>query len=215
MVLLYAPRIERRQQPVINLKGYLVGNPITDPKFDGNFQVPAAHGFGIISTSMFCFSFPKAAMQNCKGDYENPTNRMCAEVLQTVNSQRAGYHLVYEILDAHILYKKRVFSAPKPIHDAMARKNLLEESIELNEAPARPAINCLMDFLSKLQTYGYYLSYFWMNNKMTRDALGIKQGMIGEWERCKSKLPYPYDMPSSIPYHINLTMRGYRALVYR
>ncbi|VAI82875.1 unnamed protein product [Triticum turgidum subsp. durum] len=137
--------IEGRQQPVINLKGYLVGNPITDPKFDENFQVPAAHGFGIISDQIY-----EAAMQHCKGDYVNPVNQMCAEVLQTVNSQ----------------------------------------------------------------TYGYYLSYFWMNNKMTRDALGIKQGTVSEWKRCKRELPYPYDMPSSIPYHINLTMRGYRALVY-
>ncbi|VAI82867.1 unnamed protein product [Triticum turgidum subsp. durum] len=91
-------------------QGYLVGNPITDPKFDENFQVPAAHGFGIISDQIY-----EAAMQHCKGDYVNPVNQMCAEVLQTVNS-----------------------------------------------------------------TYGYYLSYFWMNNKMTRDALGIKQVIFFE-----------------------------------
>uniref|UniRef100_A0A453QTB4 Serine carboxypeptidase-like 19 n=1 Tax=Aegilops tauschii subsp. strangulata TaxID=200361 RepID=A0A453QTB4_AEGTS len=176
-------------------KGYLVGNPMTDPKFDRNFQVQAAHGFGIISDQIY-----EAAMRNCKGDYINHVNQMCAEVLQTVKS------LISEILDAHILYKKCVFSAPKPTNDATARKNLLEESIELNEAPGRPAIDCL--------TYGYYLSYFWMNNNMTRDALGVKQGTVGEWVRCKRELPYKFDMPSSIPYHLNLTMRGYRALVY-
>jgi hypothetical protein len=27
----------------------------------------------------------------------------------------------------------------------------------------------------KLQTYGYYLAYFWMNNNSTRNALGIKE----------------------------------------
>uniref|UniRef100_A0A453QTJ6 Serine carboxypeptidase-like 19 n=1 Tax=Aegilops tauschii subsp. strangulata TaxID=200361 RepID=A0A453QTJ6_AEGTS len=187
--------IDKRQQPRINLKGYLVGNPMTDPKFDRNFQVQAAHGFGIISDQIY-----EAAMRNCKGDYINHVNQMCAEVLQTVKS------LISEILDAHILYKKCVFSAPKPTNDATARKNLLEESIELNEAPGRPAIDCL--------TYGYYLSYFWMNNNMTRDALGVKQGTVGEWVRCKRELPYKFDMPSSIPYHLNLTMRGYRALVY-
>ncbi|KAI4976940.1 hypothetical protein ZWY2020_050547 [Hordeum vulgare] len=186
---------ERRQQPVINLKGYLVGNPITDPKFDGNFRVPAAHGFGIISDQIY-----EAAMQNCNGDYVNPTNRMCAEVLQTVKS------LISEIEDANVLYKKCVFSMPKPIDNVTARKNLLEEFIELTEAPARPNIDCT--------TYGFYLSYFWMNNKMTRDALGIKQGTVIEWKRCKRELPYKYDMPSSIPYHLNLTTRGYRALVY-
>ncbi|VAI82871.1 unnamed protein product [Triticum turgidum subsp. durum] len=172
--------IEGRQQPVINLKGYLVGNPITDPKFDENFQVPAAHGFGIISDQIY-----EAAMQHCKGDYVNPVNQMCAEVLQTVNS------LISEILDAHILYKKCVFSAPKPIHDAMARKNLLEESVELNEAPARPAIDCL--------TYGYYLSYFWMNNKMTRDALGIKQGRLVSGKDAKEN--FPTHMTCQAAYH--------------
>ncbi|XP_048545179.1 serine carboxypeptidase-like 13 [Triticum urartu] len=187
--------IEKRQQPHINLKGYLVGNPMTDPKFDRNFQVQAAHGFGIISDQIY-----EAAMRNCKGDYVNHVNQMCAEVLQTVKS------LISEILDAHILYKKCVFSAPKPTNDATARKYMLEESIELNEAPGRPAIDCL--------TYGYYLSYFWMNNNMTRDALGVKQGTVDEWVRCKRELPYKFDMPSSIPYHLNLTMRGYRALVY-
>nr|CAB3498335.1 unnamed protein product [Digitaria exilis] len=49
-----------------------------------------------------------------------------------------------------------------------------------------------------MQTYGYYLAYFWMNDNATRDALGIKE-----------------DLPSSIEYHFKLTTRGYRALVYR
>ncbi|KAM3294303.1 hypothetical protein ACQJBY_037291 [Aegilops geniculata] len=125
-------------------KGYLIGNPITDPKFDKNFQVQGAHGFGIISDQIY-----EAAMKNCKGNYVNPVNQLCAEVLETVDS-----------------------------------------------------------------TYGYYLAYLWMNNKMTRDALGIKGGTVGEWVRCKKELPYTQDMPSSIPYHLNLSTRGYRALVY-
>ena len=33
--------------------------------------------------------------------------------------------------------------------------------------------------------------------------------------RCKKEVPYTQDMPSSILYHLNLTKRGYRALVYR
>jgi hypothetical protein len=94
-----------------------------------------------------------------------------------------------------------------------------------------------------LQTYGYYLSYFWANDKRTREALGIKkvsnivgfvisvlvtlllseinenqtdQGTVDEWVRCHDgDLPYTEDLKSAIKYHRNLTSRGYRALVYR
>uniref|UniRef100_A0A453HA71 Uncharacterized protein n=1 Tax=Aegilops tauschii subsp. strangulata TaxID=200361 RepID=A0A453HA71_AEGTS len=96
-------------------------------------------------------------MKNCKGNYVKPANQLCAEVLETIDN------LISEITDAHVLYKKCVVATPKPIDDAVRRKFLLEESIERNEAPG---LDCF--------TYGYYLAYFWMNNRMTRDALGIK-----------------------------------------
>jgi len=41
------------------------------------------------------------------------------------------------------------------------------------------------------------------------------KGTVGEWIRCIKGLPYANDLPSSIKYHLNLTTRGYRALVYR
>ncbi|XP_044368290.1 serine carboxypeptidase-like 18 isoform X4 [Triticum aestivum] len=85
--------IDMRQQPVINLKGYMVGNPIADPKFDENYKIPSAHGFGIISDQIY-------------------------------------------------------------------------------------------------------------------------EGTTSEWIQCNIGLPYTYETPSSIPYHLNLTMKGYRALVY-
>jgi len=41
------------------------------------------------------------------------------------------------------------------------------------------------------------------------------KGTVGEWIRCIEGLPYAKDLPRSIKYHLNLTTRGYRALVYR
>jgi hypothetical protein len=66
------------------------------------------------------------------------------------------------------------------------------------------------------QTYKNYLSYFWANAEVTRDALGIKEGSVEEWVRCHNgDLPYSIDLRSSIEYHRNLTANGgYRALVY-
>jgi len=188
--------IERRQDPIINLKGYMVGNPITDPRFDENFKIPSAHGFGIISDQIY-----ETAVKKCKGDYINQSNQMCVDVLHTVNN------LISEISIEHVLYKKCDVDTANRIDNASRRKKFLEESLQLKKPPAQPTIDCF--------TYNYYLAYFWMNNDLTRNALGIKEGTTDEWILCNIGLPYTYEISSSIPYHINLTTKGYRALVYR
>ncbi|XP_047092362.1 serine carboxypeptidase-like 13 isoform X1 [Lolium rigidum] len=187
--------IEMGQQPIINLKGYMVGNPITDPKFDDNFRIPSAHGFGIISDQIY-----ETARESCKGDYINPSNKMCAEVLHTINN------LISEISIEHILYDKCDVVAPNSVDDNSRRKFLLEGSIQISKPPSRPPVDCF--------TYGYYLAYFWMNNNLTKNALGIKEGTVGEWIQCSVGLPYTFEIRSSVGYHLNLTTRGYRALVY-
>ena len=88
-------------------------------------------------------------------------SEMCVEVLHAINN------LISEISIEHILYKKCDVVAPNTIDDASRRNFLLEESTKLNKPPALPTVDCL--------TYGYYLAYFWMNNNMTRKALGIKE----------------------------------------
>uniref|UniRef100_A0A0D9ZCN2 Uncharacterized protein n=1 Tax=Oryza glumipatula TaxID=40148 RepID=A0A0D9ZCN2_9ORYZ len=65
------------------------------------------------------------------------------------------------------------------------------------------------------ESYRYYLSFLWMINNLTREALKIKKGTVGEWIRCKTGLPYVQDVASSIKYHFDLTTGGYRALVFR
>uniref|UniRef100_A0A0A9D0Q3 Serine carboxypeptidase-like 52 n=1 Tax=Arundo donax TaxID=35708 RepID=A0A0A9D0Q3_ARUDO len=64
--------------------------------------------------------------------------------------------------------------------------------------------------------YKSYLSYFWANNDATREALGIKKGSVDEWVRCRTGgLPSTnHDIKSSIKYHRNVTLKGYRSLVY-
>uniref|UniRef100_A0A0D9VJM9 Serine carboxypeptidase-like 19 n=1 Tax=Leersia perrieri TaxID=77586 RepID=A0A0D9VJM9_9ORYZ len=45
--------IEDMRHPIINLKGYLVGNPITGDKIDLNSRIPYSHSFGVISDQMY------------------------------------------------------------------------------------------------------------------------------------------------------------------
>lgn len=190
---------EQGKQQEVNLKGYIVGNPITGSNFvDFNSKIPYAHGVGIISDQLY-----ETATDNCKGDYVSPTNRMCEGVLNTINSLISEVDQGYILDDRCEAREARV--APKPSNDDAVRDRfLLEQGIQ-QEPSLHPTINCF--------TYRYYLSNIWANDNRTRDALRIKEGTIGEWVRCIEGFPYTFDVPSSIQYQLNLTTRGYRALV--
>ncbi|XP_057519645.1 serine carboxypeptidase-like 20 isoform X2 [Amaranthus tricolor] len=67
-------------KPVINLKGYLVGNGVTDDKFDGNALIPFAHGMGLISDELY-----QEIVAQCAGNYYDVTSDGCDLLLSKVN----------------------------------------------------------------------------------------------------------------------------------
>ncbi|KAM0826723.1 hypothetical protein ACQ4PT_068691 [Festuca glaucescens] len=193
--------IQAGNTPTLNLKGYLVGNPSTGEIIDTSSRVPYAHGVGIISDQLY-----ETILEHCKGlDYMLPSNAPCAQALDTFN------HLISQVQGAQILLDTCVYaSAPTgPAADTKAEYSSDSgRRILVGNPPARPPFGCV--------TYKNYLSYFWANAEVTRDALGIKEGSVEEWVRCHNgDLPYSIDLRSSIEYHRNLTANGgYRALVY-
>ncbi|KAL0801720.1 hypothetical protein Bca101_056896 [Brassica carinata] len=62
--------------------------------------------------------------------------------------------------------------------------------------------------------YRYLLSTYWANDKTVRKALQINEESIGEWVRCNFDLPYNSDIISSVPYHKNNSINGYRSLIF-
>ena len=41
------------------------------------------------------------------------------------------------------------------------------------------------------------------------------QESIGRWIRCNLDIPYTHDIISSVPYHMNNSINGYRSLIFR
>ncbi|KAF8111318.1 hypothetical protein N665_0076s0297 [Sinapis alba] len=64
-----------------------------------------------------------------------------------------------------------------------------------------------------LQIYRYLLATYWANDKSVRKALQINKS-IGEWVRCNRSIPYTKDIISSVPYHMNNSISGYRSLIF-
>ncbi|KAL0857708.1 hypothetical protein Bca101_062862 [Brassica carinata] len=59
-----------------------------------------------------------------------------------------------------------------------------------------------------------YVKY-WANNASVRRALGVVKGTTEKWERCSYNVQCNQDIKSSIPYHLNNSIAGYRSLIIR
>lgn len=59
------------------------------------------------------------------------------------------------------------------------------------------------------------ISYHWADDDKVREALHVRRGSIGKWKRCAGDaLPFQKIVRNSIPYHANLSVKGYRSLIY-
>nr|GEV73614.1 putative reverse transcriptase domain-containing protein [Tanacetum cinerariifolium] len=78
---LYIGGNEVGEGPRMNIKGYLLGNPLTDRSGDYNSRIPFAHSKALLSDEIY-----KSCNDNCHGDYLNvePNNSLCVHDLQVV-----------------------------------------------------------------------------------------------------------------------------------
>lgn len=193
-----AQDIEAGSYPPFNLKGYMVGNPSTGEFVDLNSRIPYAHGIGLISDEHY-----QLIQNNCKKeDYLYPAsrNQLCGTALNKFDMVISEINKAYT-LDPHCPFmssrRKREFG----------HRSLHEDYISyILKEPVVPDLKC--------RSYCYYLSYYWANNYKTREALKIKEGTVSEWIRCSKMFTYTENVPSSIIYHLNVTKKGYRALIY-
>ncbi|KAF8085778.1 hypothetical protein N665_0648s0029 [Sinapis alba] len=66
-------------KPPINLKGYVLGNPLTEVEVDYNHRIPFAHGMALISDELY-----ESMKRICKGEYQtvDPSNTECLKLVE-------------------------------------------------------------------------------------------------------------------------------------
>ncbi|KAJ4912185.1 Serine carboxypeptidase-like 3 [Raphanus sativus] len=174
-------------KPQVNLKGYILGNPVTDLEFDHNCGVPFAHGMALISDELY-----ESLKRSCRGSYEyiDPHNTECLKYHDEFLKCISGLNI------DHILMPRC-------------------------EAPVwqRRYLRLLRDVSAPIVADGCYkqtdlLSSLWANDESVRKALHVVKGSIGKWVRCSSGKPYDSDIKSSVPYHMNNSIKGYRSLIF-
>ncbi|KAI8004989.1 Serine carboxypeptidase-like 3 [Camellia lanceoleosa] len=98
------------------------------------------------------------------------------------------------------------FASPKPQELFSERRSVDEKNIELVVHQPSPCDSSSIDALK--------LSHLWLNDDRVREALHIRKGSIGEWNRCTNGLPYTQSIWDSFQYHVNLSTKGYKFLIY-
>ncbi|CAL5428240.1 unnamed protein product [Camellia sinensis] len=176
--------------------GYLLGNPLTNLD-DDNYRIPFAHGMGLISDELY-----ESLQRSCQGEYSNihPSNARCLQDYQAYSQCIDG------LPKDQILEPYCGFDSPKPQELFSERRFVNEKYIKLLVHQLSPC-----DF-SRINAYK--LSHLWVNNDRVREALHIRKGSTQEWIRCNYGLPYTKSILDSFQYHVNLSTKGYRSLIY-
>ncbi|KAL5720800.1 sinapoylglucose--choline O-sinapoyltransferase [Ranunculus cassubicifolius] len=188
------------EEPQINLKGYILGNPITNRDLEVNYYVPYLHGMGMISDELY-----ESTWKNCGGDFANvdPDNVKCNIDVDTFWDWISG------INQPHILEPNCELERPKPKNFIRGRSSLENKLINISSwSIVDPGFEC--------RSYSYMLLYYWANDYNVQKALNIKKGTIDQWVRCNyGGLHYLENVKSSVGYHSSVSKKGrYRSLIY-
>ncbi|XP_057435790.1 serine carboxypeptidase-like 20 [Lotus japonicus] len=222
--------IQSGKKPLINFKGYMIGNGVTDSKIEDNTFIPFVHGMGLISDNIY-----EAVEASCKGDYNSHSKNeddLCSKNMDRVYRALDGLN-VYNILEPCYHYPDSaaakgngsllplsfqqlgVTERPLPV-----RKRMFGRAWPFR-APVKDGLLTLWPELAQTQTRHVpcvddEVASSWLNNDAVRKAIHAERDSVaGPWELCTSRIKYYHNTGESmIPYHKNLTKLGYRALIY-
>ncbi|XP_050214127.1 serine carboxypeptidase-like 17 [Mercurialis annua] len=188
---------EEGTKPLINVQGYILGNPSTDPRFDYNSKIRFAHGKGLISDELF-----ESLKRSCGEEYRgvDPGYVECYKQMQDYDkcTERINPTQIMEPFCAFGSTRTTPIFGRRSLYDM----GFFDFSLSI------PPVDC--------RDYAYVLSEYWANDKTVRKALHIQEGSTERWMRCNYGINYTYDIASgsTINYHKFLASKGYRSLIY-
>ncbi|WVZ64645.1 hypothetical protein U9M48_014139 [Paspalum notatum var. saurae] len=123
------------------------------------------------------------------------------------------YECVKDIFPFHILEPLCAYASP---HEYSFLKLKMDSGIQkmqhLQDYTGERL--SLSEISTECRTMLYTLSRLWANNVTVREALGIHKETVPLWLRCNNNIQYLKDIQSSVKYHLDVTTKGYRSLVY-
>ncbi|PHT94062.1 hypothetical protein T459_01944, partial [Capsicum annuum] len=132
-------------KPWIDLKGYILGNPVKIIPDEDNYKIPFAHGMGLISAELYqaCISYYSFTLG------VTPSNALCSGDMRTFNSLLKG------IVQSHILEPSCDPVSLRVHHSYGSRRSMA--------TTLHGSVKCLGDWMK--------LSEIWVNTDNVREAL--------------------------------------------
>ncbi|KAK6277640.1 hypothetical protein POUND7_017963 [Theobroma cacao] len=150
-------------KPLIDLQGYILGNPITVPSLEYKLQIPYVHGMALISDELY-----ESLKRTCEGEYHNvdPSNEDCQKDLQYYDK------CVSRIQIAQILEPRCAEASPMPLEMLARRRYLDVHHQELLDPFPPPTVGC--------------------RQEKHRINSSVVQGSIGRWQSGDHDMIVPF-----------------------
>ncbi|KAL1802028.1 hypothetical protein ACET3Z_030675 [Daucus carota] len=181
---------EDGNRPEINLKGFLIGNPLTDRNIDFNSRIPYAYKVALISGQLY-----ESAKEHCSGDYINSKNALCARDLRRVDE---CLEFIYDnhILEPVCASSENAASNPlllQPLSRSWCREDNYVYNVKwANDDDVQRALGIRQGIVKD-----------WVQCNGDHYEIGKNDTDT-----------YSYNAESSLPYHRNMTRESYRALIF-
>nr|GMD04735.1 Serine carboxypeptidase-like 9 [Ipomoea batatas] len=148
------------------MQGYLLGNTMTNLDKEGNYQIPYAHGMGLISDDLY-----KSLERHCGGEYRDvdPNNLACLQDAVTFYqwySKLYGYH----ILEPACI--DETASKSEPVCNNVDYSKLFDQRRVLGQLTN---LKTPLHITAKCRTHWYTLMSNWANEQTVRDAIHVRK----------------------------------------
>lgn len=203
---------EQGLDPIVNIKGYIAGNPLTNKSGDINSRFEFAYQMALTSKDLI-----ESTKYACNGEYAlaDDSNLLCMSRIDEVNKR------VKDINRSHILEPNcdsttNLLEVVNPKRTGNKRR-VLENLVKMLHEPSLKDtfIGCQPD---------YYYATIWANDKKVMKVLDVRKGRVEEQLLCNLDMKYQYgyislplyefNVISSVVYHEKLMKRNCRALIF-
>ncbi|CDP06923.1 unnamed protein product [Coffea canephora] len=127
------------------------------------------------------------------------TSYFCCEIVEFVRNID-DQQILIPVCPSLSREPNKLFTGGRSIIQLLYKKF---EELDIRESTP---VKCRMEWITLVD--------HWANNKSVQEALHVRRETIGQWVSCRDALPYTKNAGSVVPYHANLSTKGYRSLIY-